>query len=309
MITVLGSLNMDLVIHTPAIPKMGQTIIGNNFMLSPGGKGANQAVAAARLGGQVTMIGAVGQDIFGKNLLDKLEHDNINIENIIRVEEAATGVASITVNAEGDNFIILDPGANFLLTVSDIMKLEGIIAQSKVLLVQLETPLEVVRKALQIAKKAGIITILDPAPAPEQPLDDDLLRYVDIIKPNETECEIITGIKVQTIEDAKKAVYFFKEKHIKSIIITAGEKGVFYNDDDEVFYKPTKRVQAVDTTAAGDVFSGALAVSLSQGKSIEESISYCMAASLISVTRRGAQASIPYDDEVGQYLKENSSQS
>ncbi|MBN2285160.1 MAG: ribokinase [Tissierellales bacterium] len=309
MITVLGSLNMDLVIHTPTIPKMGQTIIGNNFMLSPGGKGANQAVAATRLGGQVTMIGAVGQDIFGKNLLNKLEHDNINIENIIRVEKAATGVASITVNAEGDNFIILDPGANFLLTVSDIMKLEGIIAQSKVLLVQLETPLEVVRKALQIAKKAGIITILDPAPAPEQPLDDDLLRYVDIIKPNETECEIITGIKVQTIEDAKKAVYFFKEKHIKSIIITAGEKGVFYNDDDEVFYKPTKRVQAVDTTAAGDVFSGALAVSLSQGKSIEESISYCMAASLISVTRRGAQASIPYDDEVGQYLKENSSQS
>ncbi len=304
MITVVGSLNMDLVIHTPTIPKMGQTVMGSHFMLSPGGKGANQAVAASRLGGQVTMIGAVGQDIFGKNLLKQLEHDNIIIQHIKKTDDSSTGVASITVNAEGDNFIILDPGANFMLTVEDIINCKQVIEQSKVLLVQLETPREVVKKSLQLAKEAGAITILDPAPAPVEPLDDDILKYVDIIKPNETECEIITGVKVETIEDAKKAVRFLKEKHVKNIIITVGEKGVFYSHHDEVLHQSVKRVKAVDTTAAGDVFAGALAASLSKGKGIKESINFCMIASSLSVTRRGAQTSIPTVDELEQYLSE-----
>lgn len=294
-ITVIGSLNMDLVIHAPRIPALGETILGSGFMTAPGGKGANQAVAAAMLGGKVSMAGCVGNDIFGKELLQNLSRSNVNIENVEVVDHTPTGIAMITVK-DGDNFIIVDPGANSMLTPVMIDHIENLIKRSFMVVIQLEIPLETVERAVTHAKKHEVKVLLNPAPA--RSLPDELLAKIDIITPNEKECELLTGMPVNNIEEAKIALRYLIGKGIEQVIITMGSAGIVYNDGKEILHKPAHKVTAVDTTAAGDCFSGALAVAFSEGKSIDDAVSFANIAGALTVTKKGAQMSLPSREDV-----------
>ena len=298
-ITVVGSLNMDLVVTTPKVPVMGETILGSGFMTAPGGKGANQAVAAARLGGHVSMIGCVGGDIFGKDLIANLSGNNVVIDSVEVKESASTGIAVIIIK-DGNNSIIVDPGANSMLTPGLAVKYEEVIKDSSIMVAQLEIPLETVEKSVALAKKHGVKVLLNPAPATK--LSDELLARVDVFTPNETECEIITGIAVNSIDDAKRAVEFLNGKGIPQVIITLGEKGVVYNSGDRVVHKPVPDVKVVDTTAAGDSFTGAVAVALSQGKTIDEAVDFGNIVGTLTVTKRGAQISLPTLMDVENYI-------
>lgn len=298
-ITVVGSLNMDLVVRTPKIPVMGETIIGSGFMTSPGGKGANQAVAAARLGGKVVMIGCVGNDIFGRDLIANMQVSNVETAYIRILDDVSTGVAVIVIK-DGNNSIIVDSGANFLLSPQMIEEAEEIVKACELLIVQLEIPLETVDKAINLAKKHNKKVLLNPAPA--QKLSDELLGKLDIITPNETECEIITGLEIKSIEDAKVAVKFLKNKGIPQVVITMGGKGVVYNSGEEIRHKAINPVVVVDTTAAGDSFSGALAVALSQGNSIDEAVDFGSIVGAMTVTKKGAQTSLPTIEEVNKFI-------
>ena len=297
-ILVIGSLNMDLVIETPVIPSLGETILGSGFMTAPGGKGANQAVAAARLGGNVAMVGCVGSDIFGKDLIDNLLNNNVNINNISIFKEAPTGIAMIVVK-DGNNFIIVNSGANFMLVPQSINLVEALIKESSILVMQLEVPLESVQQAINIAKKYGVKVLLNPAPAKE--LSDEMLSSIDIFTPNEFECEYITGLPVKSIDDAKRAVIALKEKGIKQTIITMGGKGVVYNSEEEIIHKSVPKVKVVDTTAAGDSFSGAIAVAISEGKTIDQAVDFANIVGTLTVTKRGAQTSLPFREDVEKF--------
>lgn len=301
-ITVVGSLNMDLVIKTPRVPVIGETILGSGFITVPGGKGANQAVAAARLGGHVSMIGCVGDDAFGKELLQNLKVDDINTENIETIKEASTGIAVIVIK-DGNNFIIVDPGANYKLTPEMIDDLEYIVKASDIVVVQLEIPIETVGFLIKSAKKHNVKVLLNPAPAIV--LSDDLLSYVDILTPNETECSIITGQSIKTIDDAKKAISFLMDKGVEQIVITMGSSGVVYNDKNNIIHKSVPDVRVVDTTAAGDSFTGALAVALSEGKDINEAVDFANIVGTLTVMKKGAQTSLPTLKDVERFIVEN----
>ena len=262
-IVVVGSLNMDMVINTSRVPKMGETIIGSNFMTAPGGKGANQAVAAAKLGGNVSMIGCVGDDIFGRNLRENLKACNVDIDNTRMVKEVSTGLAVITV-CGGDNSIILDSGANFKIDCKMIDEVKEIITKSHIVMLQLEIPQEVVEYVIAIAFANKVKVLLNPAPARQ--LSEELLSKVDLLTPNESECELITGMPVKSIEDAKAAIKNLMEKGIKNVIITMGKNGVVYNNDKEILHKNVPKVKVVDTTAAGDLFRVQLLLPCQRGK-------------------------------------------
>jgi len=294
-IVVIGSLNMDLVVTTPKIPVMGETVLGSGFMTVPGGKGANQAVAAAKLGGKVSMVGCVGNDTFSGILLNNLKKYSVDTSNVKIVDGVPTGVAMIVVN-EGNNFIIVDPGANYQLTPQMIDSVGELIKKSYILAVQLEIPLDAVERAIDIAKDNKVKVLLDPAPA--RKLDDSLLAKVDIITPNETECEIITGLPVKSTDDAKKAVEYLMGKGIPNVIVTMGGKGVVYNSGKEILHKTVPKVKVVDTTAAGDSFTGAVAVALSQGKSIDEAVDLGNKVGTLTAMKKGAQTSLPTLEEV-----------
>lgn len=297
-ITVVGSLNMDLVINTPRVPQMGETIMGSGFMTVPGGKGANQAVAAARLGGNVHMVGCLGDDIFGHNLLDNLKTNNVNVENVKLIDGVSTGIAVITV-CEGDNSIILESGANFKIDCDMINKIESVIAESFIVLVQLEIPQEVVECVVDIANRNNVKVLLNPAPA--RKLSDELLPKVDIFTPNESECELITGLPVKSIEGAKQAVTFLRKKGVQNVIITMGKNGVVYNSGESIIHKPVPKVKVVDTTAAGDSFSGAVAVALAEGKSIDEAVDFGNKVGTLTVMKKGAQISLPSRTDVDSF--------
>jgi ribokinase len=297
-ILVIGSLNMDLVIETPLIPVMGETILGSGFITAPGGKGANQAVAAAKLGGDVAMIGCIGNDIFGRDLLTNLTKNNVHVNGISMVDKIPTGVAVIVVK-EGNNFIIVDPGANFMLTPEIIEQYEPFIQECSMLLLQFEIPVATVEKAIRIAKKHQVKVILNPAPAKK--LSDEMLAMVDIITPNESECESITGLPVKNIDDAGEAILFLRKKGIPQVIITLGSQGVIFNNGDQIVHKPALEVQVVDTTAAGDSFTGALAVALSEGKDIDTAIDFSNIVGALTVTQKGAQTSLPTRDDINRF--------
>ena len=297
-ILVIGSLNMDMAINAPRKPDMGETITGSGFMTSPGGKGANQAVAAARLGGNVSFLGCVGNDLFGMNLIKNLRDNNVHVDHIKVVENTPTGVAVITI-VDGDNYIILDSGANAVIRPEHILEFEDLIKYADVLILQLEIPLETVIAAVEIAKRNGTKVLLNPAPACK--LSDELLSKVDIFTPNESECGIITGIRINTADSASKAVRYLRSKGIGQVAITLGGNGVVFNRGDEIVHKGVPSVKVVDTTAAGDSFSGALAVALSNQKSIDEAIEFACLVGTITVTRKGAQNSLPKIDEIIQY--------
>jgi ribokinase len=295
-IVVIGSSNTDMVISLERLPRPGETILGGAFGMHAGGKGANQAVAAARLGGRVTFVAKVGNDIFGKEARQLFEREGIDTSFVFTDPVAPSGVALINVDAKGENCISVASGANNKLSVSDIDLAAGEIRQSPWLLLQLETPIETVVHAVNMAWSAGNRAILNPAPA--QPLPDELLGKLYLITPNETEAEMLTGIPVDSLESAERAARFLQGKGVANVIITLGSRGAFLCAGPSSRMIPAPVVTAVDTTAAGDVFNGALALCLSMGKTLDQSVELACRAASISVTRAGAQDSAPYPDEV-----------
>lgn len=291
-ITVIGSINMDIVTSTNILPKMGETVLGKAFHTIPGGKGANQAVAAARLGADVTFIGCVGDDLFGKELKQHLKQQGINVENVEPVTETSTGTASITLY-DGDNNIIVVPGANYHVTPKYIEGLEKIIAESDVVLLQLEIPLETVERTVEIARRHKATIILNPAPI--QPLSKELLSKVDYITPNEHEQEMLLT-SFEWADEERKEI-------IKKCIVTKGSKGVSILKEDE-FKIPSFNVDVVDTTGAGDTFNGALAYCLSIGYELEEACRFANATAALSVTKFGAQGGMPTLQEVEEFLQQ-----
>lgn len=296
-ITVVGSLNMDIVIETPHMPTGGETVSGRNVTLVPGGKGANQAYAVGKLGGNVTMIGAVGQDAAGDALLENLKKVNVNVSGIRRMEQGVTGQAYITVDDQGENSIILIAGTNGLVTKELIDDNIDILRESDIVIMQLEIPLDVVEYTKELAIKEGKTIIVDPAPAVTD-IPNHFWKGIDYIKPNETELAILTGLKMETRDDIVQGARMMIEKGVKNVIVTLGGDGcLFVTKETEEFF-PSHKVKAIDTTAAGDSFTAAFALSLSQGKEYKEAVELGQKVSSIVVTKKGAQTSIPTMEEV-----------
>lgn len=302
-IAVVGSSNTDMIIKTAKIPRPGETILGGEFFMAPGGKGANQAVAAARAGGVVAFIARVGTDIFGKKAVEGFIQDRIDVKHVYKDRRAASGIALIIVGADGENSIAVASGANSYLSTEDIRRAERAISSAKILLMQLETPLETVRKAAEIAVRNKVPVILNPAPA--RTLDDRLLRRISILTPNETETEILTGIKIKKESDMAWAAQRLLKKGVHAVFITLGSKGVFVASETEKIRRiiPAFKVKAVDTTAAGDVFNGALAVALAEGRPLLDAARFANAAAALSVTKMGAQPSAPYRKDIEKLVK------
>lgn len=290
-VTVVGSLNMDLVVRAPRIPRPGETIIGGEFRTVPGGKGANQAVAAARLGAQVAMVGRVGGDAFGGLLLENLAAAGVDHTFVTRDVEAATGVALIEVDDAGQNSIVVVSGANMRLAPADVEAAAAAIGVADVLLLQLESPLETVTRAAQVAHARGVTVILNPAPA--RPVPAGLLGLVDVLIPNESETALLTGLPVGDQEEAQAAAAALRRMGVATVILTLGERGALlaYEGGAELF--PAFDVTPVDTTAAGDAFVGGLAVALAEGRPLQEAVRWGNAAGALATTRLGAQPSLP----------------
>jgi len=300
MITVVGSLNMDLVTKVKYTPSVGETIMGKGLDQIPGGKGANQGVTIGKLGGQVNMIGKIGDDDYGKALLRSLKESGVNSEHVM-ISQQSTGLAFIMVNDNGDNSIVVIPGANFDVDKEDLMKKRDVIKSSDVLVCQLESPLEVIEEALSIAKAEDTFTILNPAPG--KILPKSILNNVDLLTPNESELEILTGENISDEKSLLKACKILLEKGIKQLIVTLGEKGSLFVDASGEKRFEALKVEAIDTTAAGDSFTGALAFAIDQGQSIEEAIQLATQVAAVSVTRKGAQSSLPNMTEVKEFVK------
>lgn len=296
-IVVIGSSNTDMVIKTSRLPLPGETILGGDFLMNPGGKGANQAVAAARLNGTVTFVAKTGKDVFGREARELFQAENMNVEFLFSDDEAPSGIALITVNEQGENCIVVAPGANARLVRADIDKAAKAVREAEIVLMQLEIPLDTVIYATEIAAAAGRKVILNPAPA--QPLPAELLSKIYLITPNETEAELLTGIPVKDESSAVAAARALLSKGVKVVVMTLGSQGALLVTDERCELVPTASVRVVDTTAAGDCFNGALAVALCEGSSLPEAISFANKAASISVTRMGAQASAPYRREIG----------
>ncbi len=299
-LTILGSINVDHIISVPYFAKPGETLTGENYRIAYGGKGANQAVAASRLGANVSFIGCIGGDAIGKAMKNAFTQDGIDTAHISSIEQEMTGIAFIQVAQSGENSIVIARGANAYLNEQMVKQSEEQIAQSDCLLMQLETPIPAIELAAKIAKKNGVKVVLNPAPA--QHLSDDLLSQIDIITPNETEAEILTGICVTDEQSARKAAQVLHQKGIDCVMITLGAKGVFFSRKNESKIISGFCVQAVDTTAAGDTFNGGFITALLEGQSFEEAIRFGQAAAAISVTRQGAQPSIPTKQETLNFL-------
>jgi ribokinase len=299
-ILVVGSACTDMVIRVDHLPRVGETVLGGEFASSPGGKGANQAVGAARAGGTVTFVGCIGCDSLGDKTIEGLIGDGINVEHSIRANGTPSGVALIFVGPEGQNSIAVASGANAKLTPADLRKCRQVFSAADVLLLQLESPLNTVETAAEIASAAGAKIILNPAPA--QPLPSTLLQKLFLITPNETEAELLTGIHVKDSATASNAAAALLAKGVKNVIITMGSAGAFVANQDLGEMVTGFKVKAIDTVAAGDVFNGALAVALAEGKPLLEATRFANAAAAIAVTRHGAQASAPVRKEIEKML-------
>lgn len=295
---VIGSVNTDMVVKSHSLPKPGETVLGGTFFMNAGGKGANQAVAATRLGADVTFICKIGNDAFGETSKKLFENEGIDTSYVLVDPDNASGVALITVDHNAENCIVVAPGANANLHASDVPDLPSIIEQFDYVLMQLEIPMETIQTVADIAYQKNIPVILNPAPAPAQALSNNLLNKLYLITPNETEAELITGIKVTDKDSALLAAKKMHDLGVCCVIITLGAKGAFVYKDSQCEIIPSFKVTAVDTTAAGDIFNGALVVGLMEGKSIKESVQFACRASAISVTRMGAQSSAPYRKEI-----------
>lgn len=290
-IVVIGSSNTDMVVQSPHLPAPGETVLGGNFIMNPGGKGANQAVAAARMGGEVTFIACVGEDMFGKEAIKGFQSHGIDTSYIRMDENAPSGVALIMVDNEGENCISVALGANSTIQKKDIDRAENVLNDAAFVLIQLETPLDVVEHAVLKAKNKGINVVLNPAPA--QPLSDNLLTSLYMITPNETEAELLAGIKVVDENSARSAATVLRKKGVRTVVITMGSMGAYVLSDELDLLIPSPKVKVVDTTAAGDTFNGALVVGLSEGMPLETAVKFANKAAAYSVTVMGAQASVP----------------
>lgn len=295
-ILIVGSSNTDMVIKVGHLPAPGETILGESFFMNPGGKGANQAVSAARLGGNVTFVCKTGNDIFGRQSIQLFEEEGINTSFIVSDSKQPSGVALITVDKNAENCIVVASGANATLSPSDVQPARQTICESAMVLMQLEIPIDTIKWVATIAAEKGIKIILNPVPACELP--DELLRLVNISTPNKTEAEMLSGIPVNDIESAKLAAQKIYKRGVETVIITLGKIGAAVLHKEVFTHIPAYYVEAVDTTAAGDVFNGALIVALSEGKSMLEATDFACKASAISVTRFGALSSAPYKREV-----------
>ena len=292
-ISVLGIFVADISFSGPKIPAVGETILGNKYNVGPGGKGCNQAIAIARLGGKVNFISKIGKDSYGELALNTLKKNNINIENIIQDEKLQTGVAGILIDKNsGKNAINVIVGAPSSLTINEIDKQINIIKSSKIFLTQLEVPKDVTLHCLKIAKENGCITILNPAPASE--ISNEFYNHIDYFTPNETEAEFYTGIKITNEQEAKQAAEKLLNLGIKKVIITLGEKGLFYTNGKEETYLKASPVKAIDTTGAGDAFNGGLAFGLSKDKPINECLELANKVAGVSTTKLGAGDAMPF---------------
>jgi len=300
-ICVVGSSNIDLVVKSRRLPLPGETILGGLFLMVPGGKGANQAVAAAKLGAEVFFVAKLGDDIFGTQSFENFKREGVNTGFVTLTDKALSGVASIAVDEEGNNSILVAPGANNLLKPKDVKKADRAIASCGAVVAQLEIPMETVEFAARLAKKYEVPFILDPAPA--RKLNPKLLEMTDVIKPNETEARILTGIEVKDQNSARKAAKNLFERGVKNVIITLGAKGAFlFNKDISEFF-PANKVKAVDSTAAGDAFVGGLAFCIAAGRSLLEAVTFANDVAALSVTKMGAQTSMPSMKEVEKFRK------
>ena len=295
-IVVVGSANTDMIIKLDRIPKPGETVIGGEFSTAAGGKGANQAVAAARAGGKVTFIARVGDDMFGRRAVEGLVADGIDTSHVLQDPNAPSGVALIFVDERGENSIAVASGANALLTPEDVLSARDAITSADVLVTQLETPLDTVQAAVDLAVEHGVRVVLNPAPA--QPLGQEILRHVSVLTPNETEAELLTGIEVSSDDAALQAAKKLNALGVEVVLITLGSRGAFIFDSDHAELIPGFEVEVVDTTAAGDVFNGALAVALAEGSSLTEAVRFANAAAALAVTKLGAQPSAPTREEI-----------
>lgn len=296
-ILVIGSLNMDLVAEVDHIPAVGETILGCNFATVPGGKGANQACAVGRIAGGGAFIGALGNDGYGEILKESLHNFQVDTRGLTIKADEPSGMAVVMVNKEGNNSIVVISGANAVLMPEDIASRQNLIEECKALVMQLEIPLETVLYAAKMAKAMGKIVILDPAPVPEI-FPEELYQYIDLIKPNETELERLTGVGTRG-EDYVLGAELLRKKGVKNVLVTLGEKGAYFDSETEgKGFVPAHPVKAVDTTAAGDAFTAAVTVKLCQGVSLREAAEFASKVSSIVVTRKGAQSSIPTRDEL-----------
>lgn len=294
-ILVIGSSNTDMTAKTHALPRPGETVLGGVFTMGAGGKGANQAVAAQRLGGEVQFICKVGQDLFGDNAVSQYKAEGLDVSGILR-SSLPSGVALIYVDDHAENCIVVASGANGDLSEADIDLSREAIVNCGILLLQLETPIPSVLKAAKMAHEAGATVVLNPAPA--CPLPEELFRYIDLFIPNETELSTFSGLPVDNAEQAQQAAAAMQEKGVGKIIVTMGSKGALICESGPIDFVPAHKVKAVDTTAAGDTFCGALCVALSEGKDLKAATEFATAASALTVQRMGAQNSIPFRKDI-----------
>jgi ribokinase len=306
-IVFLGSINMDLVVETPTIPMPGETVLGENFATYPGGKGANQATAAARLGARASLIGRVGQDAFGDQLLANTKANGIDVTHVGRDEEAATGVAMIVVDAQGQNSIAVASGANFRLTPDHVREAWAALEDVDLLVMPLETPLDTIITAAALANESGVKVVLNPAPA--QKLPAELLAGVDVLVPNEPETAQLTGMPVNSEEESRAAARRLLALGVGNVVLTLGSRGALALEgapsgrDGEFTMVPSHKVKAVDTTAAGDAFVAGLSTALGEGKSLVEAVRFANAVGAMAVTKHGAQPGMPTREEVEDLLK------
>jgi ribokinase len=301
-IAILGSINMDLLVQTPRLPAAGETLIGNTFLTAPGGKGANQAVAAARLGCSVFMFGRVGNDVFGDALRKSLIKNRVDVNGVTTESESSSGVAVIAVDDHAENSIVVVPGANGRVGAEDVERMSRVLSRVDVLLLQLEIPMDAVLAAARVARQNGVTVILDPAPA--QPLPAKLYELTDIITPNEVEAGTLSGFPVHNREDAAQAAKILQERGVPQVIIKMGAQGAYFANGNSNRFFPAYSVKAIDTVAAGDAFNGAFAVALSEKKPFPEAIRWGMAAGALATTKSGAQPSMPDRNAVERLLQQ-----
>jgi len=301
-VAVVGSSNMDLVVKSRRIPAIGETILGGDFIMVPGGKGANQAVAAAKLGAEVFFIAKLGDDVFGSQSLANFKKEGVNTRHVTRSAAAPSGIALIMVDDQGHNSIVVAPGANQKLSPNDVIKAKKDIASCGSVAAQLEIPLETVICAAQIANKSKVPFILNPAPA--RALPDELLKFVDVLTPNETEAQILTGISVSNTDTARKAADALLARGVKAVIMTLGSQGYLLVDGSSIDVVSAHKVTPVDTTAAGDAFTGGLAFGLAKGQSIRDAARFANCVAALSVTKMGAQTSMSTLRQVEKFIKD-----
>lgn len=301
-IVVIGSASMDYNVTAPHLPKPGETLLGHRFFQVCGGKGANQAVACARLGGRVAMVARVGDDAAGKEIRQSLTDVGVSTEYVLVDSTVASGSAHITIDDAGENSIVVVPGANALLAPDDIDRARPVIATAKLVMLQLEVPLETVRHAIQVAKAHGVPVMLDPAPAPAAPLPAEFYSLSDWLTPNETEAGALVGLSIDGAAEAVKAARILRERGVAHPVVKLGAAGSVFLDGDQPVGIPAFRINAIDTTASGDAFAAGLAVALVEGKSHAEAMRFGSATGALTATRYGAQSALPSRAEVDELI-------